>query len=183
MPCTEPLREPVTHPRGPYVPMALGAVGRSWLPRYTYAGTYDEAWTDHRMPFFPEDFDDRYFQAAPQDQQVPHPRGGERVLLQNLSPKSVLRFQIPRLKVPVAFIPYQGTARQVEAVIDTVLIEPDLGRLMLTWRITWPLRQNAFELKQVVVGGRSRGWFRAREVGKPYYPGLGALARASKRPG
>ncbi|WP_426755860.1 DUF2169 family type VI secretion system accessory protein [Myxococcus sp. Y35] len=175
---TEEIRTPITSPRGPYRPMAFGALGRNWHPRSAFAGTYDASWLSEDLPFFPKDFDDRYFQAAPEDQQVPYPRGGEAVTLINLSPRGTLRFRLPRLQVPVAFIPHQGPAKQVDAALDTVLVESDADRLLLTWRLTWPLRRDAFELKQVVVGGRSRGWLRAHAVGKTYYPNLDALARA-----
>jgi hypothetical protein len=68
----------------------------------------------------------------------------------------------------------------LDAALDTVLVEPDADRLLLTWRLAWPLRRDAFEMKQVVVGGRSRGWLRAHTVGKTYYPNLDALARVSR---
>ena len=54
------------------------------------------------------------------------------------------------------------------------------SRLLLTWRLAWPLRRNAFELKQVVVGGRSPGWLRAHAVGKRYYPTLNEVIRADR---
>jgi len=180
MPNTEEIRTPVTSPRGPYFPMAFGALGRNWQPRAALAGTYDEQWVNEGIPFFPKDFDDRYFQAAPEDQQVPYPRGGETVTLVNLSPRGTLRFRLPRLQVPVAFIPHRGPAKQLDAALDTVLIEPESSHVLLTWRLTWPLRRDAFEMKQVVVGGRSRGWLRAHAVGKTYYPNLDALARARR---
>ncbi|MBZ4415384.1 DUF2169 domain-containing protein [Myxococcus sp. RHSTA-1-4] len=180
MPNTEEIRAPITSPRGPYRPMAFGALGRNWQPRASYAGTYDARWMDECLPFFPKDFDDKYFQAAPEDQQVPYPRGGEAVTLVNLSPQGMLRFRLPHLRVPIAFIPHQGRATQQDAVLDTVLLEPDANRLLLTWRIAWPLRRNAFEMKQVVVGGRTPGWMRAHAVGKKYYPGLNELIQADR---
>ena len=58
----------MTVPWGAYRPMALGPVGRGWRPRLSYAGTYDQHWIDEVFPFLPADFDDRYYQAAPEDQ-------------------------------------------------------------------------------------------------------------------
>jgi len=180
MPNTEEIRTPVTSPRGPYRPMAFGAMGRNWQPRAAFAGTYDESWLSEGLPFFPKDFDDRYFQSAPIDQQVPYPRGGEAVTLINLTRNGTLRFRLPERRVPVALIPHQGPTKQLDAALDTVLVEPDAGHLLLTWRIAWPLRRDAFEMKQVVVGGRSRGWLRAHAVGKAYYPNIDALIRARR---
>ncbi|MBN6151684.1 DUF2169 domain-containing protein [Xanthomonas sp. AmX2] len=48
------------------------------------------------FPFLPQDFDNRYFQAAPDDQQIPCLRGGEDVLLLNLTPRSARAFASPK---------------------------------------------------------------------------------------
>jgi hypothetical protein len=37
------------------------------------------------------------------------------------------------------------------------------------------LRKNIFEVAQVVAGRMPRGWYRARNLGKTYYPSLGEL--------
>ena len=60
---------------------------RNWPPRYSYAGTYDQHWIDEVFPFLPADFDDRYYQAAPEDQWIDEPQGGEEVVLVNLTPR------------------------------------------------------------------------------------------------
>ena len=66
-------------------------MGRGWPGRIEYGGTYDQNWIDNVFPFLPADFDDRYYQMAPPDQQTdppagrrgghprqPHPRGNAR---------------------------------------------------------------------------------------------------------
>ena len=83
--------------------MSLGPIGRGWEPRYKFAGTYDQNWIDNVFPFLPSDFKDAYYQAAPLDQQIDYLRGGEEVVLQNLTPEGYTRFQIPQVQVPVAF--------------------------------------------------------------------------------
>ena len=35
-----------------------------------------------------------------------------------------------------------------------------------------------FEMAEVLVGRMSRAWWRARELGKTYYPSIDALVRA-----
>ena len=65
--------------------MAYGPLGRGWPQRARYAGTYDQAWLDDHFPFLPPDFDDRYHQAAPPDQQMPHPAQALPVRLTNLT--------------------------------------------------------------------------------------------------
>ena len=161
-------------------PCSFGPLGRNFGARVKFAGTYDQAWLERQAPFWPDDFDYRYFQSAPPDQQMPYANGGERVTLHNLAPEPVLSFLLPRKKVPVLFVPQRGEAQEVEAVIDTILVEPDRSRFMLTWRVAWPLRRNCFELKEIVTGGRSRSWHVARRAaaqGKRYYRSLEELAR------
>lgn len=53
-----------------YSPVSLCALGRSWLPRRPLAGTYDQKWLDQQWPLPPLDFDDAYWNCAPQDQQT-----------------------------------------------------------------------------------------------------------------
>ena len=58
--------------------MSFGPMGRGWPGRIEYGGTYDQNWIDNIFPFLPPDFDDRYFQMAPPDQQTPAPRAARR---------------------------------------------------------------------------------------------------------
>lgn len=184
MPQTEELDQPITGLRRHWRPMALGPIGRHWLPRRHYAGTYDDAWTRTRAPFWPDDFDARYFQAAPPDQVMAHPAGGEPVILQNLTPDGLRRFPLPRRTVPVLFIPHRGKDRQVMATLDTLVLEPDEERFTMTWRASLALVNSVFDVQEVVVGDMPQAWHRARRFpGKTYYPGLGALVTQRRRTG
>ncbi|GAB1723837.1 MAG: DUF2169 domain-containing protein [Nitrospira sp. CR1.1] len=178
LPNTEEEGRPVKKPGGAYRPMAFGPVGRNWDPRYKLAGTYDQNWIDNTFPFLPPDFQEAYYQAAPIDQQLPYLRGGEPVTLTNLTPEGTTRFAIPMIDMPVVFFPRKGEKQETQGAIDTLIIEPDKRQLMLTWRQSYPLRRNMFDVVQVVVGVMPRGWYRARELGKTYYPSLGALVAA-----
>ncbi|HUF55222.1 MAG TPA: DUF2169 domain-containing protein [Thermohalobaculum sp.] len=180
LPATEDPADPVRVPWGDYRPLALGVFGRSWPDRLRHAGTYDQDWVDRVFPFLPADFDDRYYQAAPADQWIEHPRGGEEVMLVNLTPDSRWRMRLPLLEVPVVFFRKRGGREERRAALDTVLIEPDRRRLMLTWRAGMPIRRSIFDFAEILVGHMPRGWWRARELGKTYYPSLGALVRSKR---
>ncbi|WDH32959.1 DUF2169 family type VI secretion system accessory protein [Pseudomonas chlororaphis] len=182
MPSTEELGKPIDSPSGNFRPMALGPLGRGWPQRARFAGTYDEAWLADCFPFLPADFDHRYFQAAPDDQQTHYLRGGEDVLLLNLTPQERAGFRIPQMEVPVTFFLKKGGHETVQAVIDTLLIDTDTCQVQLTWRVSRPLQRNLFEIAQVLVGTMSTGWWRARELGKDYYPSLSALVKAKRTP-
>ncbi|MBI2899867.1 MAG: DUF2169 domain-containing protein [Planctomycetes bacterium] len=168
LPNTEEPGKPVAKPDERYRPMAFGPLGRSWQPRAKLAGTYDKNWIENVAPFLPADFDDRFYQCAPEDQQTDFLRGGETVELENLAPQGKLSFAIPKIDVPVVFMLKSGEHEETCAVCDTLLIEPDLGRFTLAWRASRPLRRNVFEVAQVVVGRKSRGWLRAMRCGKRY---------------
>lgn len=168
--------ESPTSRKGSYAPMALGPIGRNFAARYRLAGTYDQNWIDNVAPFLPADFDPRYFQSAPADQQIDHPKGGERVELVNLTPDGLRSFELPKLDVPLEITNVDYQRIQLEAKLDTLFFEPDLGRFVVLWRAAHPLKRNMLELRQCVVGKMSRGWYRARDLGKTYYPTMREFA-------
>jgi len=157
LPNTEELDNPVTRSNGNYKPMAFGPLGRAWQQRIRWAGIYDQKWLDEQCPFLPEDFDSRYFQSSPEDQQIDYPRGGEGVVLKHLTHQGTTTFRLPAdLALPVLFFSREGGMTEVSAVVDTVLLEPDKGRLTLAWRASVPLRRNIREVLQVTVGQSAR---------------------------
>jgi hypothetical protein len=180
LPNTEETGRPVGTPRGSYRPMAFGPIGRAWQPRVKRAGTYDQNWIDNIFPFLPPDFDELYYQAAPPDQQMDYPAGGEEVVLRNLTPEGFTSFRLPVVNMPVVFYPRRGENIETSGVIDTIVIEPDFHRFTMTWRSHIALRKNMFEIEQILIGEMPKGWYRARELGKTYYPSLGALVAAKK---
>lgn len=175
LPNTEEPGNSIKDPRVPYNPMGFGPIGRSWAPRPKYAGTYDQDWIDNVFPFLPSDFDERYHQCAPPDQQIAYLQGGEDVLLVNLTAEGKTAFSLPKIDLPVTFYFKNYEEKVVTAQADTLLIEPDLDRFTILWRASLPLRKNIFEVAQAVVGRMPRAWYRARELGKTYYPSLKAL--------
>ena len=167
MPMTEAWDEAILAPDGAYRPMSFGPIGRGWDSRRRHAGTYDDAWLANHYPFLPPDFDAQYFQAAPDDQQIPlavFKSGPLEVLLGNLTPEGRTRFAIPPTVAPIHVFPKKGPAERYEATLDTIVIEPDEQRFCLTWRLSRPLRRDLFEIAEVLVGQRARVWWIARET-------------------
>jgi hypothetical protein len=180
LPNTEEPGRPVDDPGGSYRPMAFGPIGRAWMPRFKLAGTYDQNWVDNIFPFLPPDFNELYYQAAPTDQQMDYPRGGEEIVLRNLTPEGYTSFRLPSITVPVVFYPKHGENKETNAAIDTIFIEPDMRRFTVTWRSHVPLRKNMFEIEQILAGEMPKAWYRARALGKTYYPSLAALVGDKK---
>jgi hypothetical protein len=153
-------------------PAGFGVIGRSWPPRINYAGTYDAKWLKNQWPLLPADFDPRYNQCAPEDQQSRTILGGEEVRLVNLTPEGEWRFRLPKLDVPIHLF-YDD--RQVEASprLDTVIMEPDLRCVMLSARLAIPVERARPPLREIVLGHVSKGWLRAKFKRKRYRDPLG----------
>lgn len=164
LPATEQTQAPVTRPDGAYAPMAFGPLGRGWAARSRYAGTYDDAWFEKDFPFLPADFDERYFQAAPPDQQLPIAAGRKEVTLVNLTPDGLRRFDIPDFAAPVHVFTRNGKREDWSAMLDTLILEPDHERVTMNWRVCRPLRENIFEIGQVIVGKKGPEWWQQREA-------------------
>lgn len=151
LPSTSVLNEEVRDLTGPHRPMAFGPIGRSWLPRRNYAGTYDQAWMDNRMPLLPDDFDDRYFQSAPPDQQIAFPSGGESIELVNLTSEGRLGMHLPREIVSVTFRKKNGPFSQRVPLLDTVQFLTDERKLCLTWRTRFACDRDIHDLAMVII--------------------------------
>jgi len=177
LPNTQERGVTVSYPDKEYRPVAFGPIGRAWPERAQYAGTYDQAWIDDVFPFLPADFDERYFQAAPADQQCDYLQGGELVQLLNFTEQGRTSFNIPKIEVPVVYFCSQAEDQHDNAVIDTLIIEPDKGTFSLIWRSSLALKKSIFEVPQILVGKKSKAWWRARAQGKTYYPSLAHIPR------
>jgi hypothetical protein len=143
--------------------MAFGPLGRGWSSRAPYAGTYDEQWLADVFPFLPNDFDERYYQAAPLDQQLPPPKGPLDVVLRNLTPDGLRSFTLPCFEAPIHVFPKSGGREDLIATMDTVVFEPDHERFTMTWRVARPLKKNIFEIAQVLIGKKGKEWWQQRD--------------------
>ena len=149
LPNVESVDRLVTQWRDTPAPSGCAAIAPHWEPRKSYAGTYDDAWQTSRAPYLPRDFDARFFQLAPTDQIAPaFFRGGEPVELHGLTPSGSQRFTLPAARVSVLYRLASGE-EQREAVLDTVLVEPDDARLILVWRAALSCDKKTLTVKEV----------------------------------
>ncbi|HEY6924501.1 MAG TPA: DUF2169 domain-containing protein [Steroidobacteraceae bacterium] len=132
-------------------PAGLSAVECHWSPRREHAGTYDERWLATRFPLWAEDFDSRYYNSAPVDQQGPgFWRGGETIDLLNLNKAGRMTFALPRI------YPFFQTRFGTEHVehrgrLCTVLVEPDVSRVVMVWQTSLVCNHRVDELDATVV--------------------------------
>lgn len=157
MPQTEAVDMPIIHPSKPYAPKSFGPLGRNWESRARYAGTYDKQWEEKVFPFLPRDFDERYFQAAPDDQQLDQLVGGETVTLLNLThpaitPSGRLDFVLPDLSLNIAIQALDEEPEVHAARADTLIIEPDRQSFSITWRLAHPLGRYLSDIEELVIG-------------------------------
>ena len=160
----EELSNPALTPRQP---AGLGAIAPWWSPRAEWSGTYDERWMREQAPLLPHDFDVRFFQRAPLDQQSQTIRGGESVRISGMTPEGVWNFELPHLQPEIRLL-FERRAEVARLTLDTVLFEPEQYRVTLTGRLLHRVARNTAPLREIVIGPLRRGAWRARLTGKPH---------------
>lgn len=130
------------------VPAGFGFVGRGWLPRRERVGTFASrtAWGADDVPLLPRDFDFRYWNGAPDDQQCAHLAGGERFTLTNLCApnaagaqrdergNTVVQFALPSQSLFLLAADDSGAVATMPLSIDTVVVDTDAGVVDIVWR-------------------------------------------------
>ncbi|WP_437878069.1 DUF2169 domain-containing protein [Sorangium sp. So ce513] len=119
-------------------PACFAPVAATWGERLKKIGSYGERWRRTRWPFFPDDFDWTFFNAAPPEQQIAYPQGDEAFELWSVRPEGeVVRGRLPGLRVRVfkqATEKAGGGFSEVPMRLDTVWFDADALRLVLVWR-------------------------------------------------
>lgn len=164
-PNVESIDDPIRDPEGGHTPISFGPVARNWTPRRDHAGTYDAQWRDNIYPLLPLDFDDRFYQCAPVDQQILYPRGAELVSLWNLTTTGHVEFHLPALDLPMVVVFRDRSQAVVTPVVDTLAIDADAGLYDVVWRARLPLRRGLVDLRVVAAGRVCKRWWRSQLYG------------------
>lgn len=175
LPCVEHPQSPMRIWNDRPTPIGFGPVPRFAKARARYAGTYDRHWIENTLPFLPQDFDDRYFQAASQDQWLD--KLGEGMTFGCIGMNGSGRFgvKLPKLEVPVRFMFDDHTEHKIMSP-DTLNMIPHEGKIVLVGRVSTRLPRKFVRLQQVQVGPEPR------EPGaKPHYRGLKEAVAAMAR--
>ncbi len=136
------LEDPARLIRSPSdAPAPAGAfpIHPAWPQRIRKAGSYDRAWLKTRWPWFPDDFDWGYFNAAPESQQINgYWRGDEEVTLRGMHPEHAeLRARLPGLRARCFLELRRGDALEFTAValnLDTITVDAEELRAVCLWR-------------------------------------------------
>lgn len=161
-------------------PAGFGFLGRGWLPRRDLVGTFQAKahWNRDEVPQLPKDFDFRYWNGAPVDQQCRHLDGGERFTLTNLCPPSapyarvgeegdtLLSFVLPHQSLFLLAADDNGAVAATPLSIDTVVIDLDAGVVELVWRYCL-LADGSFEDARLLHATTDDQLTRLREWNSP----------------
>lgn len=142
------LMTPFQHP----TPAGFGAIARDWEPRLAFSGTYDEQWQAERMPLLPLDFHPVFFNSAHPELMIqPLLKGGEQVSINNMSPTmGDYSFIVPNIKLSVA-VSIRKQEKTFIAQMDTLLIEPDENRVIVTYRVAVPCTRKLLYIDSITV--------------------------------
>lgn len=168
LPNTEEVGQEITSPYAAYTPMALGPLGRGWPARGKYAGTYDQDYIDNIFPFLPPDFDERYYQTAPQDQWIKRLRTGAQVVLVGLTPAGRETFALPDVRVPITLFQRGKVCMEQDIHPDTLIMDTEARQFSLVWRIEQRIQRNFLEFNTLWLGPPTEPMRRARAEGRAY---------------
>lgn len=141
----------IAKPKDRPAPACFAFVAPSWLPRKSFAGTYDANWQKIRAPYLPADFDMRFFNtASPGLQMEQFLHGGETVEIVNMSSDGPLRFALPQCELTVD-VRVAGKVVRPKLALETVLIEPSDKRLSMVWRAELQCDKQVLKVEQVTL--------------------------------
>jgi uncharacterized protein YjbI with pentapeptide repeats len=129
-------------------PAGFGPLAPDWPQRMDKPrkASFDKKWLEENWPGYPRDFDWSYFNAAPEDQQLPLDaiQGDEPLSFTNLFPgQPLLSASLPGVR-PRWFMrqEFDGGEAFVETRLnlDTVWVDTEAARLVLVWRGVAPIR-------------------------------------------
>lgn len=144
LPHLEDPKSPLKSRRDRPEPVSFAPISGNWPQRVGKRGKkYGKKWRKKRAPWFSEDFDWTYFNAAPADQQLQgYLRGDEPVVFQNMHPSApTWETHLPGLRIRALTRDVDGVTRDVTMQLDTLYADLDEGRLYLTWRGHVPVNQ------------------------------------------
>lgn len=134
-------------------PAGFGPINPAWPQRAKKLGeAYGRSYAA-RAPYYAEDFDWSYFNAAPEDQQLQgFLRGDEDLLFQNLHAAApLLRTRLPALHVRVFVNDVAQRFREVAMSLDTLFADTDAGTVTLSWRGLTPVQEDDLKDVQTVL--------------------------------
>ena len=140
-------------------PAGFGPIHGEWHPRKSRLGSYRGKYLKTRWPWFAEDMDWRYFNAAPDALQTEFLRGNEALYFENLHPQyQDYRSTLSGIKArcfvngDVANSAGEETFSEVAMNLDTLWVDMDNEKVVLVWRgWTQVLSEDFEEIQQILI--------------------------------
>jgi hypothetical protein len=175
------FREPnLVHPRGWGLPACFGPVSRLWPSRRRYVAAFDPRGFEPPWLTLPDQLDERYFQAAPDDQQLELLRGDEWIVIEGMHPTLPrLRTRLPSAR-GVARVRGEspGSSRVLDLRADTLSIDMDRELCTLTFRAYLPLaNEQVLPALRVMVEAELPGAVKPLIAGAPVAPAAAGKSR------
>ena len=138
--------------RGPFdqpQPVGLGPVPPFWEARSKYAGTYDDAWQQERAPLLPDDFDERFLQAAPIALTAEgYLQGDERCELIGMTEEGRVQFEM-NASCPTIGVRFAGNGIRSKPVLESLHFDTDVRQFYVTWKSMLDIQGKVEELKNI----------------------------------
>jgi hypothetical protein len=136
-------------------PAGFGFTAPNWEPRRTFGGTYDDKWKKERMPLVPSDFSARFFScASPGLATEGFLKGNEPVEVVNAGQPGPWTFSLPGVRLE-AVVEFPEGFEILPLELDTVVIDADARRVVLTWRCQLNVHGRVLEV----------GWVKTQKAG------------------
>lgn len=132
-------------------PVGFGAIARNWAPRLDFAGTYDSAWMTDRAPLLPKNFDPRFYNTAPLDQQVTgFLKGGETVSLIGFMTDMGGAFRLPQVVLAAQTLLRR---KPIDTRFNLLRIEIDIDtrQLSMVWVTRVPCNGDDASIQSTIV--------------------------------
>lgn len=163
MPNIEHSKKRLSSPRSNLPATGFGPIARNWPLRRQYGGTYDANWQATRAPLLPLDFDHRFWQIAPVEQQVPgRLKGGEPIALAGLAPSGfgndgVLHATLPKVTLAFETQFTDGTSVNSRSAIHSVIFDTsDTPRVSVVHHMALPCHAKVNQLARTIIFEKSR---------------------------
>jgi hypothetical protein len=138
--------------KGPFdqpQPVGLGPVPPFWEARSKYAGTYDDAWTQERAPLLPDDFDERFLQAAPVALTAEgYLKGNERCDLVGMTEEGRVQFDLNASR-PTIGVRFASKGIRSNPVLESLHFDTDARQFYVTWKSMLDIQGKVEELKNI----------------------------------
>lgn len=149
LPNIEDARQPLSQPQGTASAVGFGPVAPAWEARRRYAGTYDDRWQKERCPLLPDDFDERFLQAAPaaltaRDYLV----GNEECVVLGMTEEGRVDFRLDA-PPPTIGVRFARAGVRSQPRLESLHFDTDARRYFVTWKSMLNIQGKVEQLKNI----------------------------------